>query len=339
MGAGGAGEDPGGEEADGELLVRTEKNGETPPEEEQGGGNVHVVCRWRGGAKHATQTAAGQRRSGTAASGCVLRLAPHRRRMIVLWDRIVAPLTTASHRSSSVCCGKKQRAVQGVGPAASRGRCMLRIGDSPTAHGPSRRRGGRARAVARCCGGGREEVGGRLWSCARLPLAKLTSAHSATSNQQWRLRSLVERWACALSASTFARSQHLDSLSSPPLQGRLQIALIWTIRSQLSAALMQGRLVGRTRRTSVRFKTISLGCGAQHNALTRRCSFAGYRDVPVEEKKGLVLEVFERVAPKYDVMNDLMSGGLHRVWKDHLARLSRVFHPHAIAKSASFCVH
>ncbi|GAB6196217.1 bifunctional demethylmenaquinone methyltransferase/2-methoxy-6-polyprenyl-1,4-benzoquinol methylase UbiE [Lysobacter xanthus] len=41
----------------------------------------------------------------------------------------------------------------------------------------------------------------------------------------------------------------------------------------------------------------------------------GYRDVPVGEKKKLVGEVFSSVASKYDVMNDLMSLGIHRVWK------------------------
>ena len=37
-----------------------------------------------------------------------------------------------------------------------------------------------------------------------------------------------------------------------------------------------------------------------------------------EAKQGLVNEVFARVAPRYDLMNDLMSGGLHRLWKDDL---------------------
>ncbi|WP_133479198.1 bifunctional demethylmenaquinone methyltransferase/2-methoxy-6-polyprenyl-1,4-benzoquinol methylase UbiE [Cognatilysobacter segetis] len=41
----------------------------------------------------------------------------------------------------------------------------------------------------------------------------------------------------------------------------------------------------------------------------------GYRDVPVGEKQKLVGEVFSSVAQKYDVMNDLMSFGIHRVWK------------------------
>lgn len=41
----------------------------------------------------------------------------------------------------------------------------------------------------------------------------------------------------------------------------------------------------------------------------------GYREVPENEKANLVAEVFRSVAPKYDLMNDLMSFGLHRLWK------------------------
>jgi demethylmenaquinone methyltransferase / 2-methoxy-6-polyprenyl-1,4-benzoquinol methylase len=42
----------------------------------------------------------------------------------------------------------------------------------------------------------------------------------------------------------------------------------------------------------------------------------GFRDVPLDDKQTLVNEVFHSVAQRYDLMNDLMSGGLHRVWKD-----------------------
>ena len=45
----------------------------------------------------------------------------------------------------------------------------------------------------------------------------------------------------------------------------------------------------------------------------------GYRDVNPAEKPALVRGVFERVARRYDLMNDLMSGGLHRLWKDAAA--------------------
>jgi demethylmenaquinone methyltransferase/2-methoxy-6-polyprenyl-1,4-benzoquinol methylase len=44
----------------------------------------------------------------------------------------------------------------------------------------------------------------------------------------------------------------------------------------------------------------------------------GYRDVPASEKAGLVARVFESVAPRYDLMNDLMSAGVHRLWKNAL---------------------
>ena len=44
----------------------------------------------------------------------------------------------------------------------------------------------------------------------------------------------------------------------------------------------------------------------------------GFREVPEQERQGLVNEVFANVAARYDLMNDLMSGGLHRLWKDDL---------------------
>ena len=42
----------------------------------------------------------------------------------------------------------------------------------------------------------------------------------------------------------------------------------------------------------------------------------GFKTVDEAEKAGMVQGVFSRVASKYDLMNDLMSGGLHRLWKD-----------------------
>jgi demethylmenaquinone methyltransferase/2-methoxy-6-polyprenyl-1,4-benzoquinol methylase len=44
----------------------------------------------------------------------------------------------------------------------------------------------------------------------------------------------------------------------------------------------------------------------------------GYQSVPLGEKQDRVDEVFHSVARRYDLMNDLMSGGLHRAWKDAL---------------------
>jgi demethylmenaquinone methyltransferase/2-methoxy-6-polyprenyl-1,4-benzoquinol methylase len=44
----------------------------------------------------------------------------------------------------------------------------------------------------------------------------------------------------------------------------------------------------------------------------------GFRQVPLEDKQAMVDDVFDAVAMRYDLMNDLMSGGLHRVWKDIL---------------------
>lgn len=42
----------------------------------------------------------------------------------------------------------------------------------------------------------------------------------------------------------------------------------------------------------------------------------GFRKVPEADKASMVREVFDSVAPKYDLMNDLMTLGIHRLWKD-----------------------
>jgi len=50
----------------------------------------------------------------------------------------------------------------------------------------------------------------------------------------------------------------------------------------------------------------------------------GFRDVPLADKQKLVGEVFSSVAGKYDLMNDLMSLGIHRLWKRYFVATSQV---------------
>lgn len=56
----------------------------------------------------------------------------------------------------------------------------------------------------------------------------------------------------------------------------------------------------------------------------------GYQTVATEEKAGKVAEVFHSVAAKYDIMNDLMSGGIHRLWKQFTIEASRARKGHKI---------
>jgi len=58
--------------------------------------------------------------------------------------------------------------------------------------------------------------------------------------------------------------------------------------------------------------TGDLGGREPHGSAT--ASF-GYREVDAASKAGLVRDVFDSVATRYDLMNDLMSGGIHRLWK------------------------
>ena len=57
----------------------------------------------------------------------------------------------------------------------------------------------------------------------------------------------------------------------------------------------------------------------------------GYQEVPVSEKTDKVADVFTSVASRYDIMNDVMSFGLHRIWKQiaiqHGARRSKPTRP------------
>lgn len=56
----------------------------------------------------------------------------------------------------------------------------------------------------------------------------------------------------------------------------------------------------------------------QERARTRLATSFGYQDVLPEDKASMVGDLFARVADRYDLMNDLMSGGIHRLWKASL---------------------
>lgn len=56
----------------------------------------------------------------------------------------------------------------------------------------------------------------------------------------------------------------------------------------------------------------------------------GYQQIPIEEKAERVAEVFHSVAARYDIMNDLMSGGIHRLWKQFTIELSGVRNGHRV---------
>ncbi|XP_075687473.1 2-methoxy-6-polyprenyl-1,4-benzoquinol methylase, mitochondrial [Rhinoderma darwinii] len=69
------------------------------------------------------------------------------------------------------------------------------------------------------------------------------------------------------------------------------------------------------------WRSVSLGCQRFHQtqAPGKETHF-GFQTVPEEEKGERVYHVFESVAKKYDIMNDSMSLGIHRLWKDWLVR-------------------
>jgi demethylmenaquinone methyltransferase / 2-methoxy-6-polyprenyl-1,4-benzoquinol methylase len=61
-----------------------------------------------------------------------------------------------------------------------------------------------------------------------------------------------------------------------------------------------------------------------HRPMPEKTTHFGYQKIPEDEKTDRVAGVFDSVASRYDLMNDLMSGGLHRLWKRFAVEISAV---------------
>lgn len=82
----------------------------------------------------------------------------------------------------------------------------------------------------------------------------------------------------------------------------------------LGAMLVRAGGLAYNRERSTRPESRAMTDRLQHARQQLATSF-GYRQVRPEDKGPLVGAMFERVASRYDLMNDLMSGGIHRLWK------------------------
>ncbi|KAJ2354940.1 2-hexaprenyl-6-methoxy-1,4-benzoquinone methyltransferase, partial [Coemansia sp. RSA 2611] len=74
---------------------------------------------------------------------------------------------------------------------------------------------------------------------------------------------------------------------------------------------------------ALRSLTVSAACRDQQSARDdghESTTHFGFKTVPKDMKESLVRGVFSSVASSYDVMNDAMSMGVHRLWKDHFIR-------------------
>ena len=94
-------------------------------------------------------------------------------------------------------------------------------------------------------------------------------------------------------------------------------------RAGLSNPLDFLKNAGANRREKMQRKTASQGQNTDENSDQTTTHF-GFQTVGVSDKQPLVDGVFARVARRYDLMNDVMSGGLHRAWKDHMVAKLRV---------------
>ena len=71
------------------------------------------------------------------------------------------------------------------------------------------------------------------------------------------------------------------------------------------------------------FETVHENVRTAHHGRGRHGNLLRFPQVGAGEKQPLVNDVFHKVANRYDLMNDLMSGGLHRLWKDAHGRLAQ----------------
>ncbi|KAL4011014.1 hypothetical protein IC575_028056 [Cucumis melo] len=98
-----------------------------------------------------------------------------------------------------------------------------------------------------------------------------------------------------------------------------------TIGLSLPSACISGRRTFTRPASVMALRSVTRRIGSKFfpmfssaNQLHSHATSFGFKEVPEEEKSRLVGNVFSNVASNYDLMNDLMSGGLHRLWKDRL---------------------
>ena len=112
------------------------------------------------------------------------------------------------------------------------------------------------------------------------------------------------------------RAARARATASPVREALRRTARAWSTATTTGAS---GSATDEKSRGVNERETTSSSSSSSSSA--RTASF-GYEDVAYDDKEDLVRGVFERVAPSYDVMNDLMSAGVHRLWKDYF--VSRV---------------
>ncbi len=83
-----------------------------------------------------------------------------------------------------------------------------------------------------------------------------------------------------------------------------------------------------------RFSRIT-SCTTRRYISTEKTTHFGFQDIRESEKQEKVGQVFHGVADSYDMMNDAMSFGIHRRWKDHFVDMINPIPPMKIRKNAT----
>ncbi|CAI5728569.1 unnamed protein product [Peronospora destructor] len=81
-------------------------------------------------------------------------------------------------------------------------------------------------------------------------------------------------------------------------------------------SLIPSLFLCRTPRAARLLRSFSTTSSSSYSNASSPMTHFGFQQVPEEDKERMVASVFHNVAERYDVMNDFMSGGMHRVWKD-----------------------
>ena len=137
-------------------------------------------------------------------------------------------------------------------------------------------------------------------AAAVMPLSGRPSTAPPHATWSWRTSQVLRLATIARpSQGRFARLRSLDGGMLLPRTTRLHGTLARGARRALSSS----------------------SSSSSSSTSSDKTTHFGYTTVPKDEKEHLVKGVFERVASRYDLMNDLMSAGVHRVWKDTVVGL------------------
>jgi ubiquinone/menaquinone biosynthesis C-methylase UbiE len=130
--------------------------------------------------------------------------------------------------------------------------------------------------------------------------------------------------ASASSSSSYILSHAISSRSTSVIAAASPYYLLGRSSSSSAATAPNTNSANPNASSTTTTTTTNASSQQQPSYLTGPTTHFGYKNISIHEKESRVKHVFEKVASNYDIMNDFMSGGLHRYWKDELLRMTGV---------------